>query len=386
MKGLAITSKGIEDIAALEIKEIIKAKTDIKESCIIFQPKELLDLCKLCYKAQSLEKVLLLFDNFSFSDPDDLYKKLSETIKKASIQDWLDKTKTFRASSKKVDNDAIHNEELNSTVGELIINKIKKEKRYLQKVDLDNPGIIFFVYIMRCECYLGIDMSGFELHKRDYRVFSSPRELRATVAYSLSRIAGYEPKGLLLDPFCSSGSILIEAALFAACMPVNFYRKDKFIFMKLKPLEKKDFSKFFESMDKKIKKPKTELYGYDTLLHYVQSARKNAKIAGIQKQITFSRVEIDWMDLKFKKDSVDRIVTQPPALTQNSDQKEIGKMHDNLFYQAEYILKKTGTVTTISPSTELLKKSAEKYKFKPVHEREVMHGKTKMEIVVFGRI
>lgn len=381
MKALAITSKGIEDIAALEIKEIIKTKAEIKNSAVTFEA-ELLDLCKLCYKAQSLEKVLLLLDNFDFKD--DLYKKLKEKIKKIDLDDFLNKKTSFRASSKRIANDNIHNEELNANIGEMIIDKIKKEKKYTQKVDLENPDIIFFVYIIKNTCYLGIDLSGFDLHKRDYRVFSDPRALRATVAYALSRISDYKPKDFVLDPFCGSGSILIEATLFATNKSINFYRKDKFQFLKLKPLKKIDFDEFFENIDKNIKKLKLNLYGYDTILHYIQSARKNAKIAGI-KQINWSKVDLDWVDLKFKKNSVNKIITQPPRLTHNSNPKEIEKMYTNLFYQAEYILKKQGTITLISPNTELLTKAAEKYKFTVKHERTIMHGKTEMKIVVFEK-
>ena len=41
-------------------------------------------------------------------------------------------------------------------------------------------------------------------------------------------------------------------------------------------------------------------------MKFVVFARKNAKIAGIDKQINFSRVDIEWLDLKFKKNSVDK--------------------------------------------------------------------------------
>ncbi len=74
MKALAITSKGIEDISADEIKELINAKTEIKDSCIIFEPKKLEDLALLCYKAQSVDKILFLFNHFNFNEKDLLDK------------------------------------------------------------------------------------------------------------------------------------------------------------------------------------------------------------------------------------------------------------------------------------------------------------------------
>ena len=62
METLAITIKGIEDIASLEIKELIKAKIiEEKPSVVIFKPNKLIDLCMLCYKAQSISRVLYLF-------------------------------------------------------------------------------------------------------------------------------------------------------------------------------------------------------------------------------------------------------------------------------------------------------------------------------------
>ena len=385
MKALAITSKGIEDISSLEIEEILGSKADKKKGCVLFSIKTYKDLCKVCYLSQSIEKGMLLLSSFSFKESDDLYKKLARSIRSSDTSKFLSKKTTFRASSKTIDNNEIIKDELNPKIGEMIIDKIQKEKKYNQKVNLETPDITFFTYIVKKTCYFGIDFSGFELHKRDYRVFQNPRSLRATIAYSLCRIARYKVKDSILDPFCGAGSILIEAALFASNMPINYYRKDKFAFLKLKPLKKIDLSKMFQAIDKKmkIKEPKTEIYGYDTILHYIQSARKNAKIAGINKQINFSKIDLDWIDVKFKEKSIDKIITQPPPLTRHSNPKEIEKIYNNLFYQAEYILKDKGTITLISRNQEPLKKSAERYKFKLKNERKVVAGKREMDVLSF---
>ena len=93
MKGLVITSKGIEDIAALEVKELIKAKSEIKDSCVIFDIKKLEELCLLCYKAQSAEKILFLLGAFEL-------KELEKSIAKIKFDDWLYKKTTFRVSCK----------------------------------------------------------------------------------------------------------------------------------------------------------------------------------------------------------------------------------------------------------------------------------------------
>ena len=52
MKGFLVTHKGMENIAALEVKEIIGKNSEIGEGCIVFDFKEYEDLFKLCYKSQ----------------------------------------------------------------------------------------------------------------------------------------------------------------------------------------------------------------------------------------------------------------------------------------------------------------------------------------------
>lgn len=386
MKGLAITSSGIEDISALEIKELINSKAEVKEGCVIFDIKKLEELCLLCYKAQSVEKILLLFDYFGFKDHDDLNNKLKQAIGKIKFSDWLDKTTTFRATCKKVDNDMLSSEEIAADAGEFIIEAIKKTKKYQQKVELDNPDITFLIFINKNTAYLGIDFSGRDLHKREYKLFAHPNSLRSTIAYALLRIADFKPKEILLDPFSHSGEIPIEAALFASNFPVNYFSKEKFSFIKFKPLKKFSFNKFFKTIDKKIIKQKKPLIScYDISMMSINAAKKNSKIAGINKLINFSRIDTEWLDVKLKKESIGKIVTHPPELTRNTNPKDIEKIYDKLFYQAEFILKKEGKVVTITQSTDLLKKAAEKYKFRVESEREVWSGKQGFKVVLFSK-
>ena len=401
MKALAITSKGIEDITALEIKELISSKAEVKDSCVIFNIKKLEELCLLCYKAQSVEKILFLLDNFEFKD---FNKEIKKAIAKIDFSKWLDKTTTFRVTCKKIDNENLHSEETAASVGALIIDNIKKNKKYNQQVELDNPEITFLIFINNNQVYFGIDFSGRDLHKREYKLFAHPASLRSTIAYSLLRIADLKEKQIMLDPFCHSGEIPIEAALFTTNFPVNYYSKDKFAFTKFKPLKKFNFKKFFEDIDKKITKPKSQksknskglgnsknfqskplVNCFDNKTTNLNAAKKNAKIAGIHKVLNFSRMETEFLEIKLDEQSADKIITHPPDPTRTANPKDIEKLYDEFFYQSEFILKKQGKILTITKKTELLKGAAKKHKFKLEQEREVWSGKQKYEVVVFSK-
>lgn len=365
MKFLAITHKGLEDITSLEINEIIKTKTSIFDGCVLFECSEE-DAALVCYKSQSVKKIMLLIDNFKISS----LKNLKDSVKKklSEFKKYMADEKSFAVRCIKLENDLDTEEICIETA----------DSMPFKKVNLNNPDVAVLVYIYGKNCHIGIDFAGEDLSKRDYRVYVHQQALRATIAYSLLRIAGYEPKDIVLDPFCGSGTILIEASLYSTNFSQNYYSKDRFAFMKLFP--NIDLSKF----DKKVKS-KGKLLGYDIELRHVVAAKKNAKIAGIEDEIEFSRCEIEWLDSKIQEKKIDKIITNPPNLTNRINDKIIEKIYDRLFYQADFILKKDGTVTLITKTPDLIKKAAEKYKFKITHEREIQIGSDLCKIIVFTK-
>lgn len=71
------------------------------------------------------------------------------------------------------------------------------------------------VYLDSDECLLGLDTSGEALHRRGYRLAVGQAPLKETVAAGALLLAGWNRRQSLLDPFCGSGTIAVEAALFA---------------------------------------------------------------------------------------------------------------------------------------------------------------------------
>ena len=381
MKAIAITHKGIEDIAALEIKELIKVNSKVNETVVLFEPKKIINLCKLAYKAQSIIKIICLFDEFKIQDNlDEILKTIEKRIKKINFDKWLDKNNSFKVLCSHLTNDDFSSQDIEKEAGAFIINNIKEKKAYDQKVDLENPDLIFYVYIFNERCYLGIDFCGFDLSKRDYKVFSSASDIKGTIAYSLLRIVGYKKEKKLLDPFCSSGIIPIEAALYNKGS-VNYYRKDDFAFLKLKPFEKQDFEQFFTKLNKKEDKTKPLIFASDQQLYHIRSAKKNAKIATVNKNIEFSRADLEWLDTRFDKNEIDLIAAKP--MFSKYDLKRTKKTYDEFFYASKYILSEKGKIALISRSMDLLKESAEKHGFKVTDERVVWQGQQKLEIIVF---
>jgi tRNA (guanine10-N2)-dimethyltransferase len=85
-------------------------------------------------------------------------------------------------------------------------------------VDLDNPDTVIKAYILEDEIILGrleqeIDRGKFNQRKNQNRPFSSPVSLDSKLARTLVNLSGVKPGERVLDPFCGTGGILIEAGL-----------------------------------------------------------------------------------------------------------------------------------------------------------------------------
>ncbi len=380
-------NKGAEDISSLEAFELVKAKTTEKgETVVKVELKEVIDLCTLCYKAQSISKALLLLSEFDVdADIETTLKSIRKSLEKKDFKEWLSRDKTLKVECERHGDHGFHSVDIEIEAGKIICEIVEKKQGFIQKIEFDNPDIRFFVYIYNDKGYLGVDFSGIELSKRQYKIFNHPESLKGTTGYVLARIGGFGAKKSLLDPFMGSGIITIESALYFLNFPVQYYNKEKLCFTNYDFFKKHGKEKFFKKHDSKIKDKKTAIYGYDSQFRFLQASQKNAKLAGVDKSLNLSKCEIEWLDTKFDKKTIDIIVTDPPRVSKSSDLKKLTKLYNETFYQAEYILKKGGSITLFTRDYSLLKEAANKHKFNINKTYALSQGKDVFNVVEFKR-
>ncbi|MDC0717635.1 THUMP domain-containing class I SAM-dependent RNA methyltransferase [Nannocystis bainbridge] len=84
--------------------------------------------------------------------------------------------------------------------------------------------VLLVIRLERDRCTVSVDSSGDPLHRRGYRLATAKAPLRPTLAAALLAAVGWRPGEPLLDPFCGSGTIAIEAALIAHGKPAGALR------------------------------------------------------------------------------------------------------------------------------------------------------------------
>jgi putative N6-adenine-specific DNA methylase len=149
------------------------------------------------------------------------------------------------------------------------------------------------VYIDRDECILGLDSSGDALHKRGYRRSAGEAPLKETLAAGILFLSGWNRRLPLFDPFCGSGTIAIEAALFAMDRAPGLGRH--FALENMPFVERGAVSGEIEAARGRVRQDvEFRIEGCDSDPRAIDAARANAGRAGLsQNRLSQDRLSQD---------------------------------------------------------------------------------------------
>ncbi len=141
------------------------------------------------------------------------------------------------------------------------------------------------VSFMKDEATICLDTTGLSLHKRGYRTMVSKAPIKETLAAALILLTPWKKDRILVDPFCGSGTIPIEAAMIAANMAPGMNRS--FTAEKWTNLLKRKcwYQAVDEAEDLIDRKISADIQGYDLDGEIIKAARQNAEAAGVDHLI-----------------------------------------------------------------------------------------------------
>jgi putative N6-adenine-specific DNA methylase len=166
-------------------------------------------------------------------------------------------------------------------------------QKYNEEAGADPPQLMV-VRLMDNLCTISVDSSGALLHKRGYRLATTKAPLRETLASALVMASGWDIHSPLLDPFCGSGTIPIEAALLAKRVPPGYARR--FAFMDWPHFDSTYWNKLLADAGKAILSDVPTMIASDRDTGAIQAAQANATRAGVADGIEFSRKTVSDID------------------------------------------------------------------------------------------
>ncbi|MCR5416009.1 MAG: class I SAM-dependent RNA methyltransferase [Pseudobutyrivibrio sp.] len=183
------------------------------------------------------------------------------------------------------------------------------------------------IFILKDDVIVTLDTTGTPLHKRGYRTYTSKAPLSETMAAALIQLTPWHPDRILVDPFCGSGTFLIEAAMMAAHIAPGLNRE--FTAMDWGNIIPGQIWKdcFDEARDEVDTNVDCDLQGFDIDPDMVKIARLNAKQAGVDHMIHFQVRDVG--ELKHPK-KYGFVLTNPPYGERLEDKKDLPEIYGKL--------------------------------------------------------
>lgn len=183
--------------------------------------------------------------------------------------------------------------------------------------DIESHAALILVRLVNDECTISIDSSGTGLDRRGYRLALGKAPLRETLAAGMLIASQWDKTSPLLDPFCGSGVIPIEAALMAANIPPN--PTMLYAFMDWPGYDQSIMRSVVLQAEQRKTIPTGPIFGSDRDAGVIKMAQENAARAGVEQWIIFDQKAVS----AITPPSIPGwVVTNPPygvRISSNSD-------------------------------------------------------------------
>lgn len=172
------------------------------------------------------------------------------------------------------------------------------------------------------QCTISADSSGAHLHQRGYRTSVTEAPMRETLAAALVLASAWDHRSPLLDPFCGSGTIPIEAALIAAGIAPGQHRG--FRFMHWPAHDQSEWRRVHSAALRRAKPGSMPIIrGSDRSAAAIRAATENAGRAGVSGLVHFERTDA----LRVEPDApTGWVVSNPPYGVRLGDASETRRL------------------------------------------------------------
>ena len=180
------------------------------------------------------------------------------------------------------------------------------------------------VSILKDNVLLTIDTSGSGLNKRGYRLAQGEAPIKETLAASLIKLANWTGQTPLIDPFCGSGTIAIEACLIAQNIAPGFNRE--FVSEAWHIIPEDLYEKLRNEADQQADYDKeVEVYAYDIDPDMIEIAKRNAAEVGLSDIIQFEVKDVN--TLTIHREEPMALIGNPPYGERIGDREEVETMY-----------------------------------------------------------
>ena len=330
---LVLTSpKGLENLLLDEATAL--GLQDGREQVAAVQGQGSLETAyRLCLWSRLANRVLLVLGRFPVDSAETLYQAVRSIDWSEHLLPTGSLAVEFSGRGAGIDN--THFGALKVKDG--IVDSLRAQSGQRPSVDKYQPDLRIHARLERGELVLSLDLSGFSLHQRGYRLQQGAAPLKENLAAAILIRAGW-PRiaaegGALADPMCGVGTFLVEAGMMAADIAPNL-KREKWGFSNWLGHVPAIWKKLHEEAEARaaegLARPPLWIRGYEADPRLIQPGRNNIERAGLADWVKIYQGELATFEPRPDQNQTGLVVCNPPYGERLGDEASLLYLYQHL--------------------------------------------------------
>ena len=277
------------------------------------------DVCRSNLWLRTADRVLIKVLEFPAADFDALF----ETVKEHDWSELIAVDAAFPVTGRSRLSQLSSVPAVQRTVKKAIVESLKREH---STTELPETGVTFKidVALLNDVAQLTLDTTGDSLHKRGYRKLTGRAPIKETLAAALVDLSVWKPERMLVDPFCGTGTIAIEAAMLGMQIAPGMNRT--FASSDWNQISATLWNDAIEAAKAQIDSDADlQIIGSDIDAEALEMAKYHARQAGVDRQIHFRQQAFH----EFKSEQkYGCIITNPPYGERLEDLRSVQPLYE----------------------------------------------------------
>ncbi len=277
-------------------------------------------ICRANIFLRTGERVLIKLGSFHATT----YEELFQETRKIPWQDYIPEDgKFWVAKAGSVKSQLFSPSDIQSIMKKAMVEKMK-ETYHTDWFSESGASYPVRTFLLKDKVTIGLDTTGESLHKRGYRKLVAKAPIAENLAAALIMLTPWNKSRILVDPFCGSGTIPIEAAMIACNIAPGMNRR--FLSQEWKNLiSKEEWDDCYqEARELIVDTVEVDIQAYDIDEEMIRIARENAKLAGVDHCIHFQKRGVEQLSHPKKYGF---LITNPPYGERLEDKETISRLY-----------------------------------------------------------
>lgn len=313
---------GVESVLKKEIMDLGYKIKEVEDGRITYEADEL-GICRSNLWLRTAERVLIRVGDFEATSFEELFEKTKDLPWERWIPEdgkfWVKKVASIKSK-------LFSPSDIQSIIKKAMVERLKRNYS-VNWFKEDGAHYPLRVFIKKDRVTICLDASGEALHRRGYRTFTSKAPISETLAAAMIQLSPWNKERVLVDPFCGSGTIPIEAAMIAMNMAPGLNREYEAEAWKNIIPPKLWLKAVDEANDVMDTTNKFAISGYDVDFKVLKLARENAKNAGVDHAIHLQ--ERDMRKISHPK-KYGFVITNPPYGERLEDKESVMALYKDM--------------------------------------------------------